>query len=285
MGRISTLLFAMWFVSALSPAQGQLPVSFGPPPPKGIPWGPYYVESGRLEDTDDGVQQWHVGVLTRDGRLVREVQGYSHAQALQVQVGAGKPPILLVSVGDGAGDGGDLVYAYIIGYQHRVRNLFATPGMSDDFTFTHLDNGYVPALQVTDHSALNEFDHFTRGCLGPIFHIYQWNFDKYVDATRYFPQPSIRAADQAKTEFLRNLKREEAYVRGNDSESGREDVMAPAIEYWANELAAGRGDEADAFFRKNCSRNMREWLERRRSMVARAVRQPLPTNNSPRVLM
>jgi hypothetical protein len=134
---------------------------------------------------------------------------------------------------------------------------------------------------VADRASLTQFDRCGRVSLGIIRRVFRWRDDKYVDVTAAYPSQALHEARVSKGQFLRNLKQAEAFA---NTGGRREEVMGPAFVYWANEMAAGKSGEATAFFRAHCSRRLRSWLEARRGLVARAAKQPLPTNNSIRVM-
>jgi len=242
----------------------------------GLTWGPYTVASDRI--AHEPSNRYQVEIRSSQGRLIRDVRGYGRPKIRIAKTGKSQPTVLLISIGNGGNDGLDLIFGYVYSPKVGVKNVIATEGVMDKFVFRDLDGDGVAELVLDDTLSLNGFDHFSRSGIGEIARVYKWRGDRYVDATPRFPTRTLQRSAVGRRQFLNNLNTEETYVRSrlsNEHDSlarSHEDVMAPAILYWANEMAAGRANVAENLFRRRCSKQMVAWLAQRRPLLVRTIK-------------
>lgn len=240
-----------------------------------ISWGPYAVQSHVAQHNNFYGRRTVVDIL-RSGRTVRTILGNGSARTMVLR--AGRHPLLIVSVGDLGNDGLDLVY----GFQYSragVRNVFAVPGVLSGFRILRANMRGRPLLDVNDYASFVIFDHFSRSAIGPVERVYLWRGNRYVDATARFPRWTLRRAESAKQRFLDNRSAIERYVHSGyldtDADSlgrSREDVMAPLVEYWANETAAGHPRTVDRFLHTHASPALRRWIVQHRPEFEAAMK-------------
>lgn len=236
-----------------------------------VQWGLYIVRTH--VDVHASATGYRASIdILRDGRVVKAIVGNGSPHV------AIRGPLLLASVGDLGNDGLDLVYGFRL-TRAGIENVIATPGVLGAFT---LDG---KLLHVRDYAAFNEFDHFSRATIGPVERVYRWKRGRYVDATAAHPEAALDRAAAARRRFLRDLPAIEEYAAGGDLLTrGREDVMAPVVEFWANEAVAGQRLAAERFLLAYASPPLRRWIDGHRRQVYAALTprsRIMPADNRP----
>lgn len=228
-----------------------------------VNWGAYIVRTHKDRGGRATVD------ISRNGRAVRSVAGVGTPR-IEVMTFR-RHPLLFVSVGENGNSGLDLVYAFQY-TPNGIRNVLAMQGVLSKIRVARERQGDL--LVVQDYAVFNEFDHFSRGSIGPVERIYAWKSHHFVNVTHQYQHVALARAESAKQQIMSHRHAIEHYLRSryvdghaDSMAQSHEDIMAPVIEYWANEAAAGRGKSAERFLRIHASPILRRWIKKHRSML------------------
>jgi hypothetical protein len=116
-----------------------------------------------------------------------------------------------------------------------VRNILLMP---DGFgVLRDLDHDGRPELLADDAAPLEWVDGLSHGCCPSVMLVLRWDGDRYVTANRRFQTVPLSKARKYREEFLTALRR---FKDPQGGEVTRDDLLGPAIGYWANLATIGQ---------------------------------------------
>jgi hypothetical protein len=147
--------------------------------------------------------------------------------------------------------------------RHGLRNLLVFDG--EDLgvkSVIDLNSDGIPEI-IAENPVLGDFSayHFHRHW--PLITILQWNGRRYADATRHFPQRSLKEARARRDAILRS--------RQYPDERPEWDIEDQITAYYANMLAIGRGKDARRWLRKHVTAHEWNWVKQHERELRRIV--------------
>jgi hypothetical protein len=209
----------------------------------------------------------HVQVLDKAGKILVDLSDVFASDTALYELTGGGVEELEVNMYSG---GAHCCYTnYVFTQDGGFRQLIDLPGgqICGIDAVKNIDGKGRPEIIVNDINTWAYFGGLAYAFSPAMPLIIGWNGKNYVNQTARFPQRSL---DKARA-YQRDLLSARRKDLGKDQDIRPELCNAAALGYLANMLAIGKGKEADAWLRKNASKDTLAWLAENRTDIRRTM--------------